>query len=127
REMRLDADALLRRQHAVEVALHGQLGLGTGVNRRLLAHDGTATVSRDCASCVFSMRRPRWRPDITVPIGTSRMSAASWYEKSERSTSTTVSRYCGGSDASAVTMPPWLSRSIACSDSSGAVPAPSRW
>ncbi len=75
-EMCLDAHARLGRQHAVEVALHGHLGLGTAVDSCLLAHE-TAPVSRDCASAVFSIRRPRWRRDMTVPIGTSRMSAAS--------------------------------------------------
>ncbi len=57
-EVRLDAAPRLGRQHPVEVALHGQLGLGAAVDNRLVAHE-TAPVSRDCASCVFSMRRPR--------------------------------------------------------------------
>ena len=79
-------------QLPVEVGLHPLLALLAGI--RLDAHQAPPTACS--ASDDFRIRRPRCRRDMTVPIGMSRICAASWYVKSPMSTSTTTSRKsCG--------------------------------
>src|SRR4051812_26153782 len=65
------------RQQLVEICLHAALCMRAGSGRR--AHDAAASAvcSIVWASSVLSMRRPRCNRDMIVPIGTSRMSAAS--------------------------------------------------
>src|SRR5262249_38910987 len=78
-EMGLDGLGDLRGEHPVEVLLQVLLRLSTRVDH--LGHATSSPASSPfsvSARLVFSMRRPRWRRDMTVPIGTSRMSAASW-------------------------------------------------
>ena len=59
---------LLRGQLAVQVALEQPLALAAVVVTHWTASS---------ASCAFSSRRPRWSLDMTVPIGMSRICAAS--------------------------------------------------
>src|SRR3990172_1104372 len=82
-----------------------------------------AHVKASSARCCFSARRPRWRRDITVPIGTSRICAASAYVKSPMSTSTTTSRNWGGISESAFTTESCDKRSTTSSVSRTASPA----
>src|SRR5262249_58279686 len=73
-EMPLDHRHLIRRQLPVEVRLQVALDPGAGID----AHAHGASAPARCASACLSARRPRCSRDITVPIGTPRMSAASW-------------------------------------------------
>ena len=82
-KVRLRLAPLGVRQRAIEKILQELLA----AIARFAAHV-TAPSARRC----FSARRPRWRRDITVPIGMSRICAASAYVKSPMSTSTTTSR-----------------------------------
>ena len=63
---------LRRRQLTVEEWLKQLLALLARVEHQ--ESSPTAASASDC----FRIRRPRWRRDITVPIGTSRICAASW-------------------------------------------------
>src|SRR6266511_1596698 len=84
-----------RRQLSVEVLLHQFLALVADVH-----HVGTALSAR----FLFRIRLPLCRRDMTVPTGMSRIWAASAYENSPMSTSTTTSRKsCGTSESASTT------------------------
>ena len=83
-------------QDSVEVRLHHRLAVTT-TTRHL---QFTTILS---AMFCLSARRPRWSRDMTVPIGMSRICAASAYENSPMSTSTSTSRKSCGTSASAST------------------------
>src|SRR4029453_16006220 len=89
------------RQRAVEELLHELLAALARIERH-----ARVSSARRC----FNARRPRWSLDMTVPIGMSRISAASAYEKSPMSTSTTTSRNCGEISARAWTIESWERR-----------------
>src|SRR3954447_24499796 len=99
-EMRLGLYALRVREHSVHVRLHHFLAVRTRVVR---GHD-TPPPTADSAIAFFRIRRPRCKRDITVPIGMSRICAASAYVKSPMSTRTTTSRKsCGTSERAEMT------------------------
>src|SRR4051794_17269280 len=76
-EMQLDHAGVVLGEQLVEICLHAALRVPAGSSRR--THDAAASAVSSIvwASSVLSMRRPRWRRDMIVPMGTSRMSAAS--------------------------------------------------
>ena len=61
-------------QDAVEVRLHHLLALVAGIEGETRHHDSSAA---EVASAPLSIRRPRCNRDMTVPIGMSRICAAS--------------------------------------------------
>ena len=69
-EVRLDRDLLLERERPVEERLHDLFAVIAGIHH-------VASTARSASSC-FSTRRARCKRDITVPIGMSRICAASW-------------------------------------------------
>src|ERR671939_289262 len=101
-EVPLGLRDLVLREHTIEERLHQLLALLAPVD-----HVGT-TVS---ARFFLRIRLPRCRRDITVPIGMSRICAASAYENSPISTSTSTSRKSCGTSARASTIESWLNRS----------------
>src|SRR4029453_418862 len=106
-------------EHTVHIGLHHLFAVRAGIHRR---HVPTAC----SAIAFFRIRRPRCRRDMTVPIGISRILAASAYVKSPMSTSTTTSRKsCGTSDRAATTSF-CDKRSTTCSSSVGPSPTPPR-
>ena len=117
-EMALDVHAELALGLAVEVRVHlaqdvvavthGSLGLVC----RLVGRFGSSAAHRSCqaAGCARSAKPnnrrsspflPRWRRLITVPIGMSRISAISLYEKPSTSARRTATRNCSGRSSSA--------------------------
>src|SRR5262249_17406782 len=132
----IGAKALLETVTPAAVVALGEMRLGLlplGVGERAIQEvlqELLATIARlaghesaSSASCCFNARRPRCSRDMTVPIGMSRICAASAYEKSPMSTRTTTSRTCGWISESALTMESCESRSTTSSDSSASSPA----
>src|SRR6185437_2159392 len=109
-EMGLGLGALAVVESAIEVGLHHLFALVTRIE--VPAHSTALS-----ASSPFRIRRPRCRRDMTVPIGMSRICAASAYEKSPMSTSTSTSRKSCGTSLSASTTSSCDSRSITRSSS----------
>src|SRR2546426_11963872 len=72
-EMRLGLRAFQIGDNAVHVRLHHLLAVRAGIVRR---HDSSLPTADSAMAC-FRIRRPRCRRDITVPIGMSRICAAS--------------------------------------------------
>src|SRR5947207_10481314 len=75
-EMALRLDPLRLVQLAVEERLQELLALLAWIDTRTERHHAVLPTVRS-ASSRFRIRRPRWRRDITVPIGMSRICAAS--------------------------------------------------
>src|SRR5262249_7708437 len=88
-QVRLGLEPLVLGQLAVEVGLKHLLAPVAGVDQE------PSSVAA-LASSPLRIRRPRCNRDMTVPIGMSRMCAASWYEKSPMSTRTITSRKLWG-------------------------------
>src|SRR5581483_8467041 len=101
-EVLLGLEPLALVEHAVKEGLHQLLALLAGVGPEgVQRHSAPPTAW--AASSRLRIRRPRCRRDITVPTGMSRIWAASAYEKSPMSTSTTTSRKSCGTVESAAT------------------------
>src|SRR5213078_2373615 len=102
-EMLLRKGALLFVEIAVKGRLQHLFALVAGVDREPAHSEAPPSETARSASSRFRMRRPRCRRDITVPTGMSRICAASAYENSPMSTSTSTSRKSWGTSASAST------------------------
>src|SRR5205823_3428336 len=76
-EVPLVLGALELVEDAVEVRLHDLLALRARVELEADAHRASSPTACS-ASSRLKIRRPRWSRDITVPIGMSRIWAASW-------------------------------------------------
>src|SRR5919204_6023598 len=111
-EMLFSLGALRVRQDAVHVRLHPLLALVA------VAHQLSLPTAESAMAC-FRIRRPRCKRDMTVPIGMSRICAASAYVKSPMSTRTTTSRKSCGTSESAATTSFCERRSTTCSSSLG--------
>src|SRR3954451_16646192 len=112
-EVRLGFLTLRVGEHPVHEGLHYFLA----VRARVVCGHATSPPTAWSAMPFLRIRRPRCNRDITVPIGMSRICAASAYVKSPMSTSTTTSRKSCGTSESAETTSFCESRSTTRSSS----------